>query len=126
MYASDYSTHINQSHGSFHVGAYSEHGNVFIVDDCDGAISGICCMHVVATHSRVIPLKEKSFKKFKECANLWKIPSEVRLHTTQIAMTGTVYKRHLFAWSPADLLFGTPLTCCLGHAPCFHLCWSKQ
>ena len=41
-------------------------------DDCEGAISGFCCMHVVATHSRVIPLREKSFQKFKECANLWK------------------------------------------------------
>uniref|UniRef100_UPI00358ECF42 uncharacterized protein n=1 Tax=Myxine glutinosa TaxID=7769 RepID=UPI00358ECF42 len=41
-------------------------------DDSEGTSSGFCCMHVIATHSRVIPLAEKSFKKFKECANLWK------------------------------------------------------
>ena len=41
-------------------------------DDSESATAEFCCMHVIETRSRVIPLGEKSFKKFKECANLWK------------------------------------------------------
>ena len=39
--------------------------------DSEGSSSGFCLMHVINTHSKVIPFSEKSIKKFQECADKW-------------------------------------------------------
>ena len=40
-------------------------------EDSEGSSSGFCFMHVINTHSKVIPFSEKSIKKFQECAAKW-------------------------------------------------------
>ena len=40
-------------------------------EDSEGSSSGFCFMHVLNTHSKVIPFSEKSIKKFQECAAKW-------------------------------------------------------
>ena len=39
--------------------------------DSEGSSSGFCLMHVINTHSKVIPFSEKSIKKFQECTAKW-------------------------------------------------------
>ncbi|XP_030851402.1 uncharacterized protein LOC115928357 [Strongylocentrotus purpuratus] len=34
--------------------------------------TGFCCMHTISTHSKVISFSGKSYRKFKECVDLWK------------------------------------------------------
>ena len=41
-------------------------------DDSEGNSSSFCCMHVIPSHGKVIPFSERSFRKFRECADLWK------------------------------------------------------
>ena len=40
--------------------------------DSEGNSSSFCCMHVVPSHGKVIPFSKRNFKKFRECADLWK------------------------------------------------------
>ena len=40
-------------------------------EDSEGSSSCFCFMHVINTHSKIIPFSEKSIKKFQECAAEW-------------------------------------------------------
>ena len=40
-------------------------------EDSEGSSSWFCFMHVINTHSKVIPFSEKNMKEFQECAAKW-------------------------------------------------------
>ena len=83
-------TPINQSHASLHalinqsraffcmqavnsravMAAYMS-SDARAAKDSEGSSSGFCLMYVINTHSKVIPVSEKSSKKFQECAAKW-------------------------------------------------------